>query len=320
MSDHLRWKNWANELSKHNHKPRKNLERWGLRYLHDTSSLNYLTKEIASWLSKLPLATSIPFSVQTESIWIDGTPQAVSTLIDKRNVQCELSDLLFIIEVKGRKGFFLEKAVLLQGKISCKHNKFSGSNQSTIKERKLLEKTNTHDCIDLYTGTSGVKSTHIGKYILGSSLNGMEEFSRYLLISKSNGWSGGKNFSHGPFQIGWPDSYTDSYLGKTHDFSFAVLRMLCSSGMGKLLNMSPACEWTRMVNDLRRQYKNITMNGYGGQSRINLSNNATFTTSKKITVANGKININNTPKILQLDIPQPLISIITLTINILPED
>jgi len=154
---HFGWKKWEQQLNRISHLKHKPIERTGLRYLHRKSSLNEISLRVSKNLSKF---RSGYFAVHTESIWIDGTPQAYATLHSSHTVQCELSDLLFIISERDLTGRILsERGVLLQGKTSGKYNKIQGGGKSTKKERNLLEKIDRAKEIGIFAGYDIKKHT-----------------------------------------------------------------------------------------------------------------------------------------------------------------
>ncbi|MBT9097441.1 hypothetical protein KFZ76_06915 [Methylovulum psychrotolerans] len=241
--------------------------RWGLSYLHSRYSLNGLARAVAHKLGK----SGKHCEVSVESIWIDGTPQAKAQTSSGAIVNCELADLLFLLEEKDVSGMVQkETALLIQGKATPKYNKLT-SGSSTKKERKLLESMDRSMPLVLFKDTKSSSKSQIGSYILGCIPLGLGDCSRYLLMPKSAAWFAPCYLSIAPFQVGWPSSINSPYLKRPRSVVEAIQRMALFGDIGKEVIDPSKCEWSRLVNDLRGNYAGIHMAGYGGQARINTS-------------------------------------------------
>ncbi|EPC9891250.1 hypothetical protein ACR3XN_004271 [Escherichia coli] len=89
------------------------MERRGLKYIHDPCSLQELSSVLACHLEH----SGIDASVKVGSIWIDGTPQAKAKVLGnaESEVQCELADLLILLNVGINGALDRRSAVLIQG-------------------------------------------------------------------------------------------------------------------------------------------------------------------------------------------------------------
>ena len=109
-------------------------ERWQLAYLHSTRTLDAMARVALAgfWAAGRPVAVSV------QSIWIDGTPQVTGSLPDGSPLaQCELADLLLIVNQVNASGVTVRRTgLLVQGKTTKRHDKLP-SNSSTKKERRL---------------------------------------------------------------------------------------------------------------------------------------------------------------------------------------
>lgn len=323
------WNQWHRLHAKFRKSGRKSIERWGLAYLHSESSLDSLAYSVASALNK----NGRHSIVYAESIWIDGTPQAVAETPSGSQIKCELADLLFIIEEKSINGNTQkETGLLIQGKATPKHNKLT-SGSSTKKERQLLECMDRSKPIKLYRATKISHSSEIGSYKLNGTPFGMGDCSRYLLMPKFSTWRIYDLITYpldrltiAPFQVGWPRSIRSPYLQSPRGIVEAVQRMVLFGEIGKEITNPSTCEWSRLVNDLRGNYLGSQMAGYGGQERINTSSEfCSFSySSAHATRPNTPPTPPNHPphgeaSDTQTNVP-PSISILKLTIVNIDED
>lgn len=258
---HFGWKNWKRfHSSQVNGRLPHGREREVLKYLHRKSSLNVLANRIKKQLPSK--------SVFVQSIWIDGTPQATFTDSAGKIGNCELADLLLIVREELPNGNLVsERGLLVQAKITPKYNKLT-SGKSTVLERRLLERINRDEPLELHRDTT--RSGLIGRYILGkneSNTEGLKDCARYLLAPKGEDW--GCPFCFSPYQIGWPRNKLSSFLKNTRGFVDAVLSVGVTKNLGRQVCQSNIDEWSRLVNDLRGLYNSKLMNGYS-HSRVNI--------------------------------------------------
>ncbi len=323
------WYEWRKLYEKFRESGRNSIERWGLCFLHSEPSLNALACLVASALNK----NGRRAMVYAESIWIDGTPQAIAETTSGSEVKCELADLLFIFEEKSSNGDTKKEiGLLIQGKATPRHNKLT-SGSSTKKERKLLECMDRSKPIELYRATVVSPSSKIGVYNLSGIPVGMRDCSRYLLMPKLLGWRFYglitrplDRLAIAPFQVGWPRSIRSPYLQSPRGIVEAVQRMVLFGEIGKEIADPSICEWSRMVNDLRGGYLGSYMAGYGGQKRIN--NSIRFISSGCSEGGAVRLNTRSIPPShppqeegadTQANVP-PSISILKLTIVNLDEE
>lgn len=255
-SDWLYWF-WIKRLQKG-----RSLERWALRHLHQRDYLNLLAERIidSNRLHRRPCY------VQVNSIWIDGTPQAIATARTKE-IKCELADLLYIVEELNHEGDKISrKGILIQGKNTVHPRKIDSGN-STRKERALFEKLDRRDRLVLKSGVSR-SSKEIGTYLLDSSVKeGLSDCARFLLMPKYRnllfnlfpGWS--------PFNVTWPKRETSNEMVAGTALSGAILEMYNGSSLGKKIIAPDKCEWSRLVCDLENKYEGVEMKGYDRQKR-----------------------------------------------------
>lgn len=177
----------------------RSLERWALRHLHHRDYLNLLAERVIEF-NKLHRR---PCSVQINSIWIDGTPQATAKARAKE-IKCELADLLYIVEELNHKGDKIcRTGILLQAKNTIHPSKIDSGN-STKKERALFEKLDRRYKLTLNVGVSKT-SKIIGKYLLDSSVKeGLSDCARFLLMPKKRCWIHDFIFNCSPFYVTWP--------------------------------------------------------------------------------------------------------------------
>lgn len=240
----------------------RSLERWALRHLHHRDYLNLLVERITEF-NRLRRR---PCFVQVNSIWIDGTPQAIAKAKTK-DVKCELADLLYIVEELDHKGDRIcRKGLLLQGKLTVHPRKIDSGN-STKKERALFEKLDRRHELTLNNGVSG-NSKIIGKYLLDSSVNaGLSDCARFLLMPKRRCWLHDFILNCSPFHVTWPKREVSNEMVVGQGLTEAVLEMYSGTGLGKEIIAPTKCEWSRMVLDLENKYKGVEMKGYDKQKR-----------------------------------------------------
>lgn len=313
------WLRWMNLFGK---KHGRSLERYYLQYLHSRNALENLARGTAKVLTK----AGKPCKVQLKSIWIDGTPQAVATTVSGTRVQCELADLLFILEEKDHHGKTIkETGLLLQAKVSRRNNKIP-EGASTKKERDLLEEMDRNKKIALYRGTGGTTTSQIGTspYILSRTLAGLEDCARYLLMPLEPMWQGLPQ-RYAPYQVGWPASRSKAYLQSPVSILRAVQDMVISRTVGRQILHRSQCEWSRMVDDLRQGYSGVNMKGFGGQPRVSSSGFVILATETYATSSSTRRLVervlppNDTHDKLPNDGEGPAISILHLTIQYLNE-
>jgi hypothetical protein len=256
----------------------RSLERWALRHLHHRDYLNLLAERVIEF-NRLHHR---PCSVQVNSIWIDGTPQATAKARTKR-VKCELADLLYIVEELNHKGDRIcRKGILLQGKNTVHPLKIDSGN-STKKERALFEKLDRRDELTLNVGVSNT-SKIIGKYLLDSSVKeGLSDCARFLLMPKKRCWFHDFIFNCSPFHVTWPKREKSNEMVVGQGLTEAVLEMYSGTSLGKEIIAPAKCEWSRMVLDLENRYKGVEMKGYDRQKRHYSSDICSFTVQKRFS-------------------------------------
>jgi len=249
-------------------------ERWQLAALHSKISLDSLATLILRRFS----AGGRPAKVSAESFWIDGTPQVQGYLPSgKKLAQCELADLLFIVNQMDMKGTVLNRTgVLLQGKTVKRHDRLP-SNHSTKKERLLLEGFCRAQPLAVYRDVN--LTGHIGDYTFGVG-TGLKDCARYLMMPKKANWCPGCT-PYEPLQIGWPKSRASNSILPTTSFVVAMQDLAISGTLGRVIQdknsaSASACEWSRLVWDLLGSFKPGPMAGYGGQPRANISDVMSF--------------------------------------------
>lgn len=257
------WSAWRSLYKKYLKNNWNSLERWGLSYFHRHSSLDVLAIAIAKQFEK----DQKKVVVSVDSIWIDGTPQAKAET-PSGQVKCELADILLIVNERDvNTTASKQRALLIQAKVSSKYNKLL-SGGSTKKERQLLEEANRSKPIEIYCDTGA--TSMIGAYTIVGEKYGLKDCARYMLMPKGPAWLKiGLWFA--PFQIGWPMTRKSSFLRSPTSLVQAIKQMALNGKIGKDLSDPKTCEWTRLVYDLLRKYKNTLMQGYGGQPRVSSS-------------------------------------------------
>lgn len=195
-------------------------------------------------------------AVNAKSVWIDETPQAKFKSVDGSILNCELADLLFIINEMDNKSTTKNfRAVLLQGKCSEKHN-LHPNEPSTDKERKLFESLDRNEYLSLHPSTRAY-GEKIGKYKLGGENIGLTDCAKYLMMPKYERWKFKTSGNISPFIIGWPEKLNSKYLSNTTNYLDSILSELISSKtMGKEIRLTARndidryCEWSNMIYDL----------------------------------------------------------------------
>lgn len=146
------------------------LERRALAYIHNTASLNELAERLSLHLS----IRNVRARVRVGSVWIDGTPQAKAQT-SHGPVQCELSDLLVVMNVY-RGGLIKDRAaVLIQAKVNTSPDEIPPG-RSTKKERALLEEYDESQQIELFRDTKA--TSKIGAYSLKFGGHGFKNHAR----------------------------------------------------------------------------------------------------------------------------------------------
>ncbi|WP_152607648.1 hypothetical protein [Aeromonas hydrophila] len=248
---------------------RKRHERLFLRLLHTKEHLSFLSRLISLAYHE----KNIKCNVDVSSIWIDGTPQAAFTSVNNVSLQCELADLLYIVEVQNNSGSILMKrALLLQGKLSENINQIPRG-PSTLKERMLFENLDRVKPVTILSGTNA-SSRRIGTYNLDkSNKKGLYDCARFLNLCDPTPFI----FRMTPIDflsyqnVSWPINEVCDELEYGFNLVSAALSMGTTKNLGKEITGSSCCEWSRLVQDLEGKYDDIIMKGYGGQRRINKS-------------------------------------------------
>lgn len=252
------------------------LERWFLMYLHDQQNIDALAFEIKSRLNAVGRSTQ----VYVQSIWVDGTPQAAFSpkgLSHRtKRPQCELADLLLCVRMESPNGYLQsEQAMLIQAKVGSKYNKLPGG-ESTKKERKLFEDCNRNQDITLYPGVNRINP--IGTYKLGCGADkkayGLRDCASFLLMAKKPWPTHVKSVQ--PLQVGWPLDNKKTEINPPETYLEAIMGMVSgvTPNFGREVKSGASalsCAWTKMVNDLRGNYRSVKMTGYGGQARVTTS-------------------------------------------------
>lgn len=231
-------------------------EREILKFLHQPTSLNVLAKRISE--------SAPSFVVDVESIWVDGTPQAEFTDISGLRSNCELADLLLIVRKEQLGGGLVaERGLLLQAKVTPKYNRLT-SGKSTVKERRLLERLDRAQKIDLFKDV-GLTSP-LGKFILGPSVcgatAGLKDCARYLLAPKWANW-GIFHAGRAPYQVGWPTRLTSPFLQRPKGFVEAVLDVGVTGRLGEAIGTPGSNGWSNIIAAIRGAYVGRPMRGYG---------------------------------------------------------
>lgn len=252
------------------------LERWFLMYLHEQQNIDALAFEIKTRLN----ATGRSTQVCVQSIWVDGTPQAEFSpeghSLRTKRPQCELADLLLCVRIESPNGRLQsERAMLVQAKVGSKYNKLPGGS-STKRERQLYEDCDRDQVITLYPGVNRINP--IGAYKLGCGSDkeayGLRDCATFLLMAKRPWPTVAKSVQ--PLQIGWPLDKKKTAINPPEAYLEAIMGMVSgvTPSFGREVKTGASalkCVWTKMVNDLRGNYRSVKMNGYGGQARVTTS-------------------------------------------------
>lgn len=256
----------------------KSLERWVLRYAHRPNQLNYIAAAIGRYVA----SQGHSVCVQVDSVWIDGTPQARSGRCAGINTSCELGDLLIVVDRFVKNGSSLSpldsRALIVQAKIAASPLALPVG-QSTTKERRLLEESCRAKGISLWRGAVG-STAKIGAYGLPPVCMGLGKYATYLLVPNQSMWAIPYPT---PFVCAWPLVPIANATNGLLSYVQTLQQLSHTPVYGHLLSNPLTCEWSRMVNDLLQGYKNVWMNGYGGQYRINQSRVHCFVASSAST-------------------------------------
>lgn len=230
----------------------RSLERAALARLHCHDTLDDLAYRVANAYA----AAGVPVHTAVESVWIDGTPQASGTTVFGKTVNCELADLLYLVDERDlANNLITRRGLLLQGKLTDRQDVLL-SGPSTTKERDLLESLDTRAPLELYRDTK--RTNRIGSYQFKpgalTDFTGMEDCSRYLMMPKSlTQWCTQGLFS--PFAVGWPPRRTQAKLGLVRRLPQVIEDMGLKATQGKPVIDPLACGWSRMVYDLLAKYE-----------------------------------------------------------------
>lgn len=238
------------------------MERRGLKYIHDPISLQELASVLACHLDH----SGLDASVKVGSIWIDGTPQAKAKVLDntESNVQCELADLLILLNVGINGALERRSAVLIQGKVGPDPTKIP-SGSSTNKERALLERFDDTHPLEIYKDTRGRSPLNLSSiYNIKTGLSGFKNYARYLVMPTTLDSPIVQKF--GPFVTGWATRKRSHNLEDIDLFSLIPIS-LWEGKVGTALFNRSSDEWTRLVEDIAGHYATKKMNRFGGFER-----------------------------------------------------
>lgn len=259
---HFGWRNWsrlhANQIAGLLPHGR---EREVLKFLHRRSSVGILARRISRALPGT--------AVKVESIWVDGTPQATFIDAGGGSANCELADLLLIVRRENASGGLQdEHAMLIQAKITPRHNRLT-SGSSTKLERRLLERLDRTQQLELHRDTG--RTSLLGTFTLGPTADGvgtgMADCARYLLAPKCAGWLYHARAT--PFQVGWPATYTKPFLRKPTGFLNTILELGLWGRNGRLVGVPGSDPWSNLVSTIRGTYAGVHMAKYR-QDRIHI--------------------------------------------------
>lgn len=287
----LNWAEWRRVYGRFLRSGYRSLERWVLRYIHSRHTLRRLAWSISHEFNITGVNANV---VSVDSIWIDGTPQAKAITTGGASVQCELADLLLILEVQDSRGKTIKyRGLLIQGKVTTIYNKLPRG-ASTRKERLLLEDMDRTQSLDLYRGNKPSPQSRIGSYLLGGG-PGLADCACYCLMPKGYSWWNTSSPTPQPLEMGWPDSLQTPYLRAPIGVVQAI-KSMAMGAMGRDIVNQHRCEWSRLVYDLLRGYRAIVMSGYNNQARVNSSGRvARFVASQpsagKVSLYNNSIGI-----------------------------
>lgn len=308
---HFGWANWKALHGGFSASGWHSQERWQLAFLHSTRTLDALAQEVLFGFKK----ASKPATVSVQSIWIDGTPQVTGVLQNGCDLaQCELADLLFIVNQMDPAGAVVQRTgLLVQGKTAKRHNRLP-SNPSTKKERLLLEVLDRSRPLSVFRDVN-LKGL-IGSYTFGSGI-GLQDCARYLMMAKTVQWDCCPVCSLlAPLQMGWPKSRFTSFIDPTTSLVQAMRQSHITGGMGRSIQdkgTTLACEWSRLVWDLLGAYEPVEMRGYGGQNRVNVSRLLSFQARGNVLFdTNPPVDVQQAPEFFD---HAPSISVIQVNIR-----
>ena len=230
----------------------RSLERAALAKLHSPITLDYLAYRVATAYA----GAGVPVHTAVESVWIDGTPQASGTTVFGKTVNCELADLLYLVDERDlANNLVARRGLLLQGKLADRQDVLLGG-PSTTKERDLLESLDSRAELKLYRDTR--RTNRIGSYQFKpgalADYRGMEDCARYLMMPKSlSQWRTQRLLS--PLAVGWPPQRTEAKLGSVRRLPEVVEDMGFAATQGKPVTDPLVCGWSRMVYDLLAKYE-----------------------------------------------------------------
>lgn len=255
-------------------------ERWHLQALHKPEVLDELAMGMVRRLAEVHPSAR----VQIASVWVDHTPQAVTTYVESpadksnRQVKCELADLLVVsaVSTNGRPVKLEDmKALLLQAKVTDVQAELDVAAQksSSGRERNLLECCNGP--ISLWTGTGlvstlgtskmGARSSAgscLGNYDLqtNNATPGLRKYSRYLTIPRE-----AKLPVTPAYQTLWPTS-RKVCTGNSYSFTDLLYGMMSPQNRNDIgcpvAGPDVPADWTRLISDLTRNYHKSVVNRF----------------------------------------------------------
>ncbi|WGL90816.1 hypothetical protein [Serratia marcescens] len=295
------------------------MERRGLKYIHDPCSLKELSSVLASHLEY----SGINASVKVGSIWIDGTPQAKAKVLGnaESEIQCELADLLILLNVGINGALDRRSAVLIQGKIGTNPTKIPPGN-STNKERSLLERFDDSHPLEIYKDTQGKSLLNSSsKYNIKTGLTGFKKYARYLVMPTTLDSPIVQKL--GPFVTGWATRKRSFDLEDIDLFTLIPISLWEGKVGTALLNQSND-EWTRLVEDIAGHYATKKMKRFGGFDRyvdstmhLSFCRNGAFSSTERFMHDRSHLDMDiNLGSDFDESIP-PRISIIRFDVNVI---
>lgn len=253
----FRWTDW---ILVYLTRPSSQLERWALQALHSRGSLIAIAGQIS-----LSLKSKRVQYVHVESVWIDGTPQAIGSTMSGKNIKCELGDLLLVLEMINRKGVTTQKnALVIQAKSSDSHNILSAG-KSTQNEIDLLCDLDTSKPIKLISGFQR-GSRLIGSYTLNSG-TGLQSGATFLNMPRHLTWRDVSTHRR-PYLCGTPSVATGYNIRIAAPYN-KYLEKFANFKAGRKYSDPPGvCQWSKMILDLLNNYRPIVMSGYSHQPRV----------------------------------------------------
>lgn len=304
------WSNVLNEFAKS-----RNLERRGLRHIHDERSHDELAMTLVEHLELM----GIRAAVRVGSVWIDGTPQAIAhTHRPKSVVQCELADLLIILDARNNGRRIRESALLIQGKVGCSPLEIP-SGSSTNKERALLERFNDQQPLKIYKNTQA--TSLIGEFNIKTGSLGFKKYARFLVMPLDITTPIVRGY--GPFITGWPKQDKSHQLTYINMLADAPV-LLWNHSIGMPLTDPSRDEWTRLVKKLAGHYSNSWMKRFNGFRRIirspfhmsYMSLNYSETYMTKGYFLNDTLPPNSLNLKFEDEIEPPLISLLKIDVDV----